>query len=198
MMIEKHNLEGVLHWLSKHRIHRENPRQHHGLDISKMTEEEEIRLILPRFIQKPKDLIGIWLWVLNENPIWKTEIQYELAERCRRNQYKGEWMILHRSLKLTHLDLAVYRLLEIRFSSRDLIGNILPRSKKFFKLLEYKVVKKRRSIKPQYHRGYRDHGGRRLAHEVHDCSTTTGENPTKLDFSSSMKKKYSLINFLYG
>lgn len=197
-MIRENELRGILQWMSKNSEHREKSRQHHSLDISQVSEDQELRLILPKFIQKPKDLLGIWLWTLSENPIWKEDLRLVLAERCKRNKYKGLWFIIHKLICLNSLNLAVYTMLESQFSGRDLRGNLLPRSKKFYKFIEYKVVEKKKFLKPQFHRGYRDHGGRRLSHEVHDCSTYTGENPESIDLSNKMKKNNFLLNFLYG
>lgn len=197
-MIRENELRGLISWMLKNSEHRDQSRQHHSLDISKVTEDQELRLVLPKFIQKPRVLIGLWLWTLAEKPIWKEELRIELEEKCKRFKYNGLWLSLHKLLKVNQLDLALYTSLESLFSARELRGNILPRAKKLKRFLEYKIVNKKKSLKPQFHRGYRDHGGRRLDHEIHECSTVSGPNPESKDYSASLKKKYFLLNFLYG
>lgn len=177
---------------------RECSRQTPCLDISQMNEDEELRLCINSNITKPSEFIGLWLICLAENPEWKELFRLELIERCKKNDFKNKWMDLFHLLKLNHLSTALWICLERSFSSRDLRGNILPKALKLWDGVIFKKIQKRKSKHPQFHRGYRDHGGRRLPHEVHDCSEVTGPNPNKFDSEKLINKKNHLLNFLYS
>jgi hypothetical protein len=197
--VDGNELRGLVLFLEKNVGTSEKSRQHHSLDISQMDENDEYRLIISRNVTKPSELIGIWLVCLAERPLWKELLRVELGEKCKRYQYKNMWMKLHKILKLDSLDLALYVLLEEVFSARDLRGNILPRALKLWKFcVNFSKMKKRKPRNPQFHRGYRDHGGRRLSHEFHDFSEVSGPNPIKPDFRNRYSRKYFLLNFLYG
>lgn len=196
--VDVNELRGLVLFLEKNVENPEKSRQHQSLDISQMNENEEFRLLINRSITKPLEFIGIWLVCLAERPLWKELLRVELGEKCKRYQYENLWMTLHRILKLDSLELALYDLLEGRFSARDLRGNILPRALRLQREVKLLKVEKRRARRPQFHRGYRDHGGRRLSHEYHDFSEVTGPNPTKLDFRDSYTRRYFLLHFLYG
>jgi len=196
--VDENELRGLVLYLKKNVGTSEKSRQHQSLDISQMDEEEEYRLLINREITKPSEFIGIWLVCLAEKPQWKELLRLELGEKCKRNQYKNKWMILHKILKLDSLELALYVLLEEYLSARDLRGNILPRAFKLWKEVKFLKIRKRKPLYPQYHRGYRDHGGRRLSHEFHDFSEVSGPNPSKPDFRDSYSRRNFLLNFLYG
>jgi hypothetical protein len=196
--VNRNELRGLVLYLVKNVETSEKSRQHHSLDISQMDENEEFRLLINRNITKPSEFIGIWLVCLAERPLWKELLRVELGEKCKRYQYKNKWRILHKILLLDSLELALYVLLESYLSARDLRGNILPRALKLWKEVRFLKNKKRRPLYPQFHRGYRDHGGRRLSHECHNFSEVTGPNPPKLDFRDRYSRRYFLLNFLYG
>jgi hypothetical protein len=197
--VNRNELRGLVLYLVKNVETSEKSRQHHSLDISQLELENfEFRLLINRNITKPSEFVGIWLVCLAERPLWKELLRVELGEKCKRNQYKNKWRMLHKILLLDSLELALYVLLESYLSARDLRGNILPRALKLWKEVKFLKVEKRRPRNPQFQRGYRDHGGRRLSHEFHDFSEVSGPNPSKPDFRDRYSRRYFLLNFLYG
>jgi len=197
--VDVNELRGLVLFLEKNVENPEKSRQHQSLDISQMDENEEFRLLINRNITKPSEFIGLWLVCLAEKPLWKDLLRIELGERCYRYQYKNQWRYLHWILQIDSIDLALYVLLERCFSARDLRGNILPRALRLWKEVKFLKIMKRRPRRPQFHRGYRDHGGRRLSHEFHDFSEVKGPNPIKLDLRDSYSRRIPfLLKFLYG
>lgn len=109
---------------------------------------------------------------------WKTEVIVRtIAQKAFAARYSGKWRQVQEILELenpTPLDVISHLLHHC--STDDLFGNLVPRAKSIWTMLKIRdsVVPDRRPVlRPQFRRGYRDKGSRRLPHELH------GEPPSR-------------------
>lgn len=103
---------------------------------------------------------------------WKTEVVIRtIAQTAFAQRYSGKWRQVQEILELENPtpDSVVLKLLEF-MSIDDFFGNLVPRAKVIWRTMKFLDTTQkcnRPVIKPQFRRGYRDKGSRRLPHELH-------------------------------
>lgn len=165
-----------------------------------MDEDFTWGLHVPKTLKRnPRQLIALLVIISREEPFWYTEFLEICGQQCRKYNYDGPWMLLHKLVKLYHHDMIVYRLSE-RVSGNDFFGNYY---KYIINYLRNPFIVYRRTAKPkpksmQRIRGYRDKGSRIESHKKIVQQVVTGENPERRDYSGQYKRKNVFLNFLYG
>jgi len=157
-------------------------------------------LSIPKDYERNAGILICYLIVYSrEKPYWYSSFTDHLGQLCKKYQYKGKWMLLHKLLKVQSHKLILYEICT-RIPAHEFFGNYYKEIEKVtLRPLIAFVKKQKPKAKSQARvRGYRDHGSRRLPHEIHSASSVSGPNPTKLNFENSYKKRLALINFLYG
>lgn len=147
----------------------------------------------------PGNLISLLLLLSYIEPDWYSLFLDFCANQCQRYNYQGKWRKLHCLIKLYHFELICYRITETE-SPSSFFGNTMKEVIKFSSdcPCRFLLQKKPKPHYAQRKRGYNDKGSRKLPHERHSFVTVSGPNPEKEDYRNQMKKRSSLLNFLYG
>lgn len=157
-------------------------------------------LSIPKDYKKdPYKLICYLIVYSREQPYWYSYFVDTLGQLCKKNKYKGKWMLLHKLLKVHYYKLII-RELTSRLSGNDIFGNYFKEIEKIVKrpLINFVKLQKPKPDRAARIRGYRDKGSRKLPHEIHSDCTVSGKNPEQLNLENQYKKKHAMLNFLYG
>lgn len=144
-----------------------------------------------------QEALGLTLLVAADSTPQSFLLREYLIDQCQKNSYQGKWMLVHKLLKVFYLDLMLLVIIE-RNLSREVFGNALKIGFKTLERIKLEFRSNLRVCKPQRKKGYNDHGSSTPAHKRRNCWVYSGPNPEKPDLSSLCKKKYGLVNFLYG
>lgn len=172
--------------------------------------EYEVILNIPTQLKKVQQLKMLYLYLLVTDSDMLATFRLQALDLCYKNQYNKGWIQLHALLQYNTVELCLYKLLE-RYSFRALQSQI----NNFIKDFKVHLTSNRRA--PQKSRlcwrimtespcieprrigvGYRDKGSVRKNHEPGNLAVHSGPNPEKLDLRHSVKRKNSLLHFLYG
>lgn len=139
-------------------------------------EETKERKTIPSLranVQKSSEALSciIIASLLADEP-WKTDTLIRTcALRAFNNRYSGNWKVVQELLETTISGPAeLVRELSKYFSPEDIFGNLIPNAIRFFNFIQIKNLSDPSTgkvRKPQFRRGYKDKGSRRLAHERH-------------------------------
>lgn len=170
------------------------PRSHHFLE-SDWNPQGFLGLRIKRL--KAAEGIGLALLAIFKSTPGSFYLRDFLAQRARKHQYKGKWMLVHKLLKLQNPILVSDFLLE-RELQREVFGNFLVAGSIALQRLHLLKPRTGRPKFPKRKRGYDDHGSARAPHEQRNCQVHSGINPETVDLSSLYQKKLALVNWLYG
>jgi hypothetical protein len=118
---------------------------------------------------------------------WETDdVVQSLATRAYQFKYDGAWLRLQFFLEQeANTPAELEKCYVDNNLGNEFYGNILPLARKLqLVIVEYQDTSKqkpKRVIYPTFHRGYRDHGSRRLPHEYHGEDQRDGSEEEPLD-----------------
>lgn len=109
---------------------------------------------------------------------WRTEVICRtIAQRAFAQRYSGKWRLVQEILEQENPtpETVILQILQ-HMSLDDFFGNLVPRACGLWKQVRFKDMTAKDTrpvVRPQFRRGYRDKGSRRLPHELH------GEPPSR-------------------